>query len=127
MKNASLKEAKFFCESCGAEVPRNSKVCTTCGKFFAAVRCPKCGKTGNTDDFKNGCPSCGYAVHVDYAGSTKNIKINNKSKFRLLSNTSSNTYKNKNIKGQDERLPVWIYISCIVVLIILVLMLYSCL
>ena len=25
------------CESCGAEVPRNSKTCPICGKFFASV------------------------------------------------------------------------------------------
>ena len=43
--NSLSRQAKFFCESCGAEVPHNSKVCINCGKFFASVRCPNCGKT----------------------------------------------------------------------------------
>ena len=43
------KEAKFFCESCGSEVPRKSRFCPVCGKFFASVRCPKCGHTGASE------------------------------------------------------------------------------
>ena len=50
------KKAKFFCENCGAEVPENAKVCKKCGKFFISVRCPGCGKTGNSKDFEKGCP-----------------------------------------------------------------------
>ena len=64
-KRNKSKEAKFFCESCGSEVPRNSRTCPTCGKFFASVRCPQCGRIGSNDDFKNGCPTCGYAVNPD--------------------------------------------------------------
>ena len=64
-KKSKSKEAKFFCESCGSEVPRNSKTCPMCGKFFASVRCPQCGRIGSNDDFKNGCPTCGYAVNPD--------------------------------------------------------------
>ena len=40
---ASKASAKFFCESCGAEVPRNARFCKKCGRFFASVRCPNCG------------------------------------------------------------------------------------
>ena len=57
-----FKKAKFFCEFCGNEVKQNDKVCTYCGKFFASVRCPNCGKTGRTEEFTHGCPACGYAV-----------------------------------------------------------------
>ena len=57
-----MKTAKFFCESCGAEVPSNSKFCKHCGRFFSSVRCPVCGLTGTNEKFKNGCPNCGYAV-----------------------------------------------------------------
>ena len=64
-KRSKSKEAKFFCESCGSEVPRNSKTCPVCGKFFASVRCPQCGRIGDNDDFKNGCPTCGYAINPD--------------------------------------------------------------
>lgn len=57
----SSKKARFFCEFCGAEVKRDDKLCKTCGRFFASVRCPKCGATGGPGDFKRGCPRCGYA------------------------------------------------------------------
>ena len=55
------KRPKFFCEYCGTEVKRNDRVCPKCGKFFASVKCPSCGLTGNPRDFRDGCPSCGYA------------------------------------------------------------------
>ena len=40
-------------------------VCPVCGKFFASVRCPNCGRIGSTEEFKDGCPSCGYAMRPD--------------------------------------------------------------
>ena len=104
------KKAKFFCEFCGNEVKQNDKVCTYCGKFFASVRCPNCGKTGRTEEFTNGCPACGYAV---YKG-----KYGTKNKLGLSSR------RNKNYDGS---LPFWIYILVITVLIALVIGLYSCL
>ena len=82
------KKAKFFCESCGAEVPHNSRVCVNCGKFFASVRCPNCGKTGSSSTFINGCPDCGYAV----GDSKNNYNFNNinksKNKLDLIKLTS---------------------------------------
>ncbi|MDR1785697.1 MAG: zinc ribbon domain-containing protein [Spirochaetaceae bacterium] len=54
------ERSKFFCEHCGAEVKQNAKVCTACGKFFTAVRCPECGQSGDAQDFAQGCPYCGY-------------------------------------------------------------------
>ena len=39
----SKAEAKFFCENCGTEVPGKARICPVCGKFFASVKCPKCG------------------------------------------------------------------------------------
>ena len=87
--NSLARQAKFFCESCGAEVPHNSKVCNNCGRFFASVRCPNCGKTGTSSSFINGCPQCGYAV----SGSKgKNYKYKNKKSkkgFSLFSNNSN--------------------------------------
>ena len=134
-KFKKTKEAKFYCESCGSQVPRNSKVCPTCGKFFASVRCPKCGRTGSNDDFKNGCPACGYAVNPDSllggataypksSSSAKNIKFKNNSgsNFSSLFNKS-----NKRKSYSSDSLPVWVYISTVLVLIILVILLYSCL
>ncbi len=133
-KSKNSKEAKFFCESCGSEVPRNSRVCPTCGKFFASVRCPQCGKTGTNDDFKNGCPRCGYAVNpntMDSGGafqgiSNSNIKYKNSGSIPFRNFFSS---KNKKKKSSyvDSGLPIWIYISTLIVLIILIALLYSCL
>ena len=118
------KEAKFFCESCGSEVPRKSRFCPVCGKFFASVRCPKCGHTGATEDFKNGCPNCGYAVNSN-SSLSQNKDLNNS----LSDNKSNNKISRNKIKKttQDGSLPVWIYIISILVLIILIICLYSCL
>ena len=58
---AKKNKAKFFCEYCDTEVPQNAKFCPRCGHFFASVRCPACGKTGDHGEFTNGCPACGYA------------------------------------------------------------------
>ena len=51
---------KYFCEGCGKEVPRNSRRCPHCGKFFSSVQCPRCGHQGEGRTFDAGCPSCGY-------------------------------------------------------------------
>lgn len=128
------KEAKFFCESCGNEVPRNSKTCPSCGKFFASVRCPHCGRTGSNDDFINGCPTCGYAVNPDTLGGCGhytpvlgNSKNNTK---RFNSNgldMSFFTRRNKSTYHPDAGLPIWVYAFTIFVLIVLVFCLYSCL
>ena len=130
------KEAKFFCQCCGAEVPRKSKFCPKCGKFFASVLCPNCGHTGKTEDFVNGCPECGYAVGKSNgsagsgAGSdsnkkagltgTKNIKMKKNDLYLPLG-------KKKQKVAGDSSLPLWIYVFCLVVLIGLVMGLYSCL
>jgi hypothetical protein len=54
--------AKFFCENCNAEVPRNASRCPKCGRAFASVRCPSCNFTGSETLFKDGCPICGYCA-----------------------------------------------------------------
>ena len=121
-------EAKFFCENCGSEVPRKSRFCPVCGKFFASVRCPKCGHTGASEDFKKGCPECGYAVNSNVSlaqnkDSDNLFENHNESKNKIILNKSNKS----NISGQDGSLPVWIYITSILVLIILIICLYSCL
>ena len=76
MKN---KKAKFFCENCGAEVPEKAKVCKHCGKFFISVRCPNCGATGTSSEFKKGCTHCGYAdVNSANGSGARNILTENK-------------------------------------------------
>lgn len=134
MKKKS-KEAKFFCESCGSEVPRNSRVCPTCGKFFAAVRCPQCGATGSNDDFRDGCPRCGYAINPDTISGRHSGAIN----IQNFGNTPSGRKTRQNLdwsifRGKknslgyaESGLPIWVYVSSVIVLIVLMICLYSCL
>jgi uncharacterized membrane protein YvbJ len=55
------KKPRFFCDNCGIEVGRDAKACPQCGRYFAKVRCPSCGFTGEEGVFSQGCPSCGYS------------------------------------------------------------------
>jgi predicted RNA-binding Zn-ribbon protein involved in translation (DUF1610 family) len=57
-----MKKPRFFCEHCGAEVGRDVKACPRCGRFFASVRCPACGFSGEEKLFAGGCPVCGYSA-----------------------------------------------------------------
>ena len=111
MKN---KKAKFFCENCGAEVPENARVCKKCGKFFISVRCPHCGKTGSSTDFKNGCPSCGYAFAGEqnrYGHTTQTLTISaiKKHFFSNLKNATMTRAASSQFIYNDS-LPAWIYI-----------------
>jgi uncharacterized membrane protein YvbJ len=56
-----MKAPRFFCDNCGAEVDRDTKKCPQCGRFFASIRCPRCGFTGPEEYFTAGCPACGYS------------------------------------------------------------------
>jgi len=104
--------AKFFCESCGAEVAGNSKFCKNCGRFFASVRCPICGETGSNEKFKNGCPNCGYTVP----------KTNSKNEKNKLSRTVRNNFisaiDSKN-KKTDGSLPIWSYFLILLVFLLI--------
>lgn len=70
-------KAKFFCESCGAEVRHNEKTCPSCGKTFTAVKCPRCAFEGGAKQFAKGCPRCGYlnvlppSARADEAGDVR--------------------------------------------------------
>ena len=56
----ALDKPAFFCEHCGAPVPRKALQCPSCGKTFNAVKCPSCGFEGDAAAFKEKCPACGY-------------------------------------------------------------------
>ena len=123
-----FKRAKFFCEFCGNEVHQNDKVCQYCGKFFASVRCPKCGKVGRTEEFTHGCPACGYAVRPSSGKKrsygTKNflgLGIGKSGPFESLRDRGDHN------KNYDGGLPVWMYILVIAILVALVIGLYGCL
>jgi predicted RNA-binding Zn-ribbon protein involved in translation (DUF1610 family) len=58
------KKPRFFCDGCGVEVNANEERCPRCGKFFASIRCPSCGFTGDHTVFDKGCPVCGYSAPV---------------------------------------------------------------
>jgi uncharacterized membrane protein YvbJ len=58
----SKKKPRFFCDNCGHEVDAEVKSCPKCGRFFASVRCPSCGFSGEEKVFFNGCPACGYSA-----------------------------------------------------------------
>lgn len=115
MKNPT-KKAKFYCENCGHEVPENAKVCRHCGKFFISIRCPKCGKVGDANTFKNGCPNCGY-----------NMKDN--SALKEILKASNSAPKSKELSDEQLRessLPIWVYVVAGVILIITGCAVFSC-
>jgi predicted RNA-binding Zn-ribbon protein involved in translation (DUF1610 family) len=94
-----LKKApRFFCDNCGCEVDTRAKVCPHCGRFFASVRCPACGFSGEEKLFLRGCPSCGY--------STPSFK--QKPRFPAKKNSSS------------ALAPGWLYFLSIAVLLIII-------
>lgn len=136
-KKSKSKQAKFFCESCGSEVPRNSKTCPVCGKFFASVRCPQCGRIGSNDDFKNGCPTCGYAVNPDDGFGNHSGAVfgngfsrgkNGKGKYGTRGLLGLKRSGNRGASGYVESsLPWWIYMVSLMILAALVAGLYSCL
>jgi len=53
-------KARFFCDNCGREVKAGAARCSGCGRFFSAVKCPRCAFQGDATLFANGCPACGY-------------------------------------------------------------------
>ena len=116
-------KAKFFCENCGSEVPENAKVCKTCGKFFISVRCPECGATGSHEDFKDGCPRCGYAVNK--TASAKNRQAQEQKNAVNVLERLRFVFHPKKIHAESA-LPLWIYVVTTTVLVAIVFAAYSC-
>ncbi|MBP3710565.1 MAG: zinc ribbon domain-containing protein [Treponema sp.] len=119
MKKAN---AKFYCENCGAEVSANARICNNCGRFFASVRCPQCGTTGDASKFANGCPMCGYAMSISELNGTvlspadamQKRRLSRAEKKKLKDAFASHNTAKK--KQGDSTLPLWIYAVTIVVL-----------
>ncbi len=126
------KKAKFFCEYCQTEVKGNARFCSHCGRFFAAVKCPACGKTGSSHAFAHGCPNCGYAVGSEKSNllddsSTTTSEKNKSKKTNSKKNIFNNFFLNRNSKQKDystkkyseDSLPLWIYLVAIVFLVVI--------
>jgi len=92
------KKPRFFCDNCGQEVGRNAKACPYCGRFFASVRCPSCGFTGDENAFSGGCPSCGYSAPQPAAPAVS---------------SASSTVRPPEKKIPARPLPLWVYILSI--------------
>jgi ssDNA-binding Zn-finger/Zn-ribbon topoisomerase 1 len=107
----STKKPRFFCDNCGAEVPMSAKNCPQCGRFFASVRCPKCGFTGKDEDFVRGCPACGYSAVPATASAA----------------TEGNP--RRQWTGRPEKaaasLPFWIYLFAALIFICVLTILYN--
>ena len=126
------KNARFFCENCQTEVKGNARFCGHCGRFFAAVKCPACGKTGASHAFKNGCPQCGYAVGSSNSSSTEkstsfsNDKNSSSKKTSNKGFSLSKLFGNSNSKQEkiysEDSLPLWIYLVAVVFLVVILIM-----
>ena len=100
------KQPKFFCENCNAEVRRDAVICPHCGRFFASVRCPACGFTGLHKEFKDVCPSCGYAFTPDaQEHNNRQGKKQKKRKRFAVRYTEHET----GTQSEADPLPIWIY------------------
>ena len=126
------KNARFFCENCQTEVKGNARFCGHCGRFFAAVKCPACGKTGASHTFKNGCPQCGYAVGSSNSSSTEKSNSFSNDKNSSSKKSSNNGFSlsklfgNSNSKREkiysEDSLPLWIYLVAVVFLVVILIM-----
>lgn len=116
-----MKETEFLCENCKARVAKDAKMCRKCGKFFHAVRCPKCGAVGNVEYFERGCPECGYfpSANIEKNHQKKEKNLSYKKAYFLL-----NLIKRVRLEesAREEALPKWVY----VVLFFLFSAVFSC-
>ncbi len=119
------KKAKFFCENCGAEVPENAKLCKKCGKFFISVRCPNCGRTGTSKEFKKGCPTCGYATGKSFNSDFGNTLNNSVALSKIFGQAGRFSGKPKKYRHENS-LPGWIYILTFGMFIGVMIGVYSC-
>lgn len=96
-------QARFFCEYCDYEVDFEAKICPHCGHFFASVRCPVCGKTGDLKQFMYGCPACGYA-------GTKKKQEEKKTRKKHTFYNPFSMPPGHSKKPTTGSLPIWVYI-----------------
>ncbi len=111
----------FFCENCGAEVREGDEVCTECGAFFVAIKCPRCGFRGKQHQFTRGCPACGYLSQearttrpgvgrgvVPATGRTPPSKV--KSRDEVSPNRATGGVpRARRVAPQTKSMPSWIF------------------
>ncbi len=128
MASSGDKKAKFFCEGCGNEVAANAKFCPKCGRFFAAVRCPKCGHIGTVRDFASGCPSCHYAFSTEELyGTSSGAGTLDGRKHKLSAKSKKSiklAFKKHEHNGISDAVPAWLFIASVVVLGLVVFVLF---
>ncbi len=98
-------DAKFYCETCGAEVAAGSNRCKSCGSRFYGVQCPRCAYSGPSALFVKGCPSCGYLAPVETGSIIRS------------------TPEDEGPKEEYRGLPFWFYPLTIGVLLLLLVFL----
>ena len=124
MPEEKNQKAKFFCESCGAQVPAKARVCPTCGRFFSSVRCPRCGFTGMVSAFTHGCPKCHYAMSKKelygfddddnmYHDDPEDSSSGKKKKRRRNKSGYSGDGSNRSLNISEET-PTWLFMASIV-------------
>jgi predicted RNA-binding Zn-ribbon protein involved in translation (DUF1610 family) len=86
---------RYFCDLCGTEVPRNTVRCPTCGRYFTAIQCPRCGFRGEEKDFAQGCPKCGYMKISRPSGSTGDRRATRSARRSVRSARSADRNRSK--------------------------------
>jgi uncharacterized membrane protein YvbJ len=112
------KKPRFFCDNCGAEVAMSAKSCPQCGRFFASVRCPKCGFTGKDEDFVRGCPVCGYSALPGDPGNALTAKVGGNIKKNV-------PWEPKQPREAGGPLSFWMYLFAALILIFVLALLYN--
>lgn len=120
------RQAKFFCEHCGEEVPQSARFCRKCGRFFASVRCPACGFTGKQEQFSKGCPKCGYAVGGSHKGGSRGLANGRPAKSKGRFPFHPPKFSGDRARQQEDSLPGWVYAFTIAILFGTLLGVYMC-
>lgn len=102
-------QIKFYCESCGEQVPINVERCSNCRRVFFAVMCPLCKFEALPREFRYGCPSCGYM--------SRRMKIKIKEKSRTEKETKKTWIQSLRKKGRSVRIPLGWYKFTVAILI----------
>jgi hypothetical protein len=101
-----MTRTKYFCEHCGREVNGRARICPFCGRFFSSVKCPRCGFSGDSEEFLDGCPACGYGVPKKVAIEDVAVK------------------RGRTSPGLNDKLPTWVYLIALFALVIALALLF---